>query len=75
VVERWRTIDDGARLEWITVDDPDTYYEPWSAMHRFRRADQPHYEVCAENNQHLFDYNIPQAKKAVSERFRKCRVN
>ena len=66
VVERWRLIDDGNRLEVrFTVDDPDTYYEPWSAMRRFRRADQPYYEeVCAENNQHLFDYNIPQAKKA-----------
>ena len=33
-------------------------------MRRFRQVQQQfREEVCAENNQHLFDYNIPQAKK------------
>jgi hypothetical protein len=44
----------------FTVDDPDTYYEPWSGMRRFRRVQQQFMEgICAENNQHLFDYEIP----------------
>ena len=46
------------------VTDPDTYYEPWSAFRRFRRVQQDYAEeVCAENNQHLFDYKIPVANK------------
>ena len=24
----------------FTVDDPDTYYEPWSGMRRYRRVQQ-----------------------------------
>jgi hypothetical protein len=66
VVERWKLIDDGKMLEVkFTVTDPDTYYEPWSAMRRFRRVQQDYAEeACAENNQHLFDYNIPMAKKS-----------
>ncbi len=48
----------------FTVEDPDTYYEPWTAMRRFRRVQQPYLEeVCAENNFHLFDYHIPKAEK------------
>ena len=56
---------DSGSFEKFTVTDPDTYYEPWSAMRRFRRVQQEYTEeACAENNQHLFDYNIPTAKKA-----------
>jgi hypothetical protein len=64
VVERWRLIDDGKVLEVkFTVEDPDTYYEPWSAMRRFRRVQQAYLEeVCAENNFQLFDYHIPKAE-------------
>jgi hypothetical protein len=48
----------------IRVDDPDTYYEPWSGIQRFRRVQQQmREEVCAENNQHLFDYGIPVANR------------
>src|SRR5262249_40925785 len=37
VVERWRMIDNGQRLEArFTVTDPDTYYEPWTAVRRYR---------------------------------------
>jgi hypothetical protein len=66
VVERWKLAEDGKILEaQFTVTDPDTYYEPWSAFRRFRRVQQDYVEeVCAENNQHLFDYKIPVANKA-----------
>ncbi len=65
VVERWRVVDDGKVLEVnFTVDDPDAFYEPWSATQRYRRVEQPfREEICAENNQHLFDYHIPVAAK------------
>ena len=50
------------------VDDPDTFYEPWSAIRRYRRAQIEMHsmpeEVCAENNEHLFDYHIPIADKS-----------
>jgi hypothetical protein len=69
VVERWKVIENGRTLEvTFTVDDPDAFNEPWSAIRRYRganiemRAQQE--EICAENNQHLFDYHIPVAKKA-----------
>jgi hypothetical protein len=63
VVERWRMVDDGKAMEvTFTVDDPDTFVQPWSGMRRYRRVQQPLLEdVCAENNLHLFDYHIPTA--------------
>jgi hypothetical protein len=66
VIERWRIADDGKAMEaTVTVDDPDTYYQPWSGTRRYRRANQQYVEdICAENNQHLFDYKIPVASKA-----------
>jgi hypothetical protein len=65
VVERWRVVEDGNVMEvTFTVDDPDAFYEPWTAKQRYRRVQQPfREEVCAENNQHLFDYHIPVANK------------
>jgi hypothetical protein len=49
----------------VTVDDPDTYYQPWSGTRRYRRVNQRYVEdICAENNQQLFDYKIPIASKA-----------
>ena len=65
VVERWKAIDDGKMLEvGLTVDDPDTFLEPWSAMQRYRRVSATLSEqVCAENNTPLFDYRIPVADK------------
>ena len=65
VTERWKLIDGGQRLEMqFRVDDPDAFYEPWSAMRRFRRVQQAYVEeVCAEGNRHLFEYNIPKADK------------
>ena len=64
VVERWKVIDEGKNIEVaMTIDDPDTYNQPWQAVRRYRH-DQGTLteEICAENNQHLFDYGIPQAK-------------
>src|SRR6516225_9058599 len=69
VVERWKVIEDGKVLEVrFTVDDPDAFYEPWSAIQRYGRVQQPLREdICAENNQHLFDYHIPVTSR-ISER-------
>ena len=65
VVERWRMVDDRQAMEvTFTVEDPDTYYQPWSGMRRYRRVTQQFIEdICAENNQHLFDYKIPVADR------------
>jgi hypothetical protein len=65
VVERWRVVDDRKAMEvTFTVEDPDTYYEPWSGMRRYRRVEQQfHEEICAEGNRNLFDYKIPVANK------------
>jgi hypothetical protein len=65
VIERWRIVEDGKALEVsFTVEDPDTFNEPWSGSRLYRRVQQPYLEeVCAENNQQLFDYHIPVAHK------------
>jgi len=66
VVERYKLIDDGKTLQVIfRIDDPDTFYQPWSAIGKLRRVQMPmHEEACAENNQHLFDYHIPIASES-----------
>jgi hypothetical protein len=65
VVERWRMVDNGQAMEaTFTVDDPDAFYEPWSGMRRFRRVTQQFAEdICAENNQIMFDYKMPVADR------------
>jgi hypothetical protein len=65
IVERWRVVDGGRAMEaTFTVEDPDTYYEPWSGMRRYRRVEQQYVEqICAEGNRNLFDYGIPVANK------------
>ena len=67
VVERWRLVEGGQQLEvHFTVDDPDTFNQPWQATRRFRKVQAPLMEeACAENNLNfgLFDYHIPQADK------------
>jgi hypothetical protein len=67
VVERFKLVDGGQTLQvTFRVDDPDTFYQPWSAIARLRRvqAQTPmREEACAENNQHLFDYGMPVADK------------
>jgi hypothetical protein len=65
VVERWKLVDAATIQVAFTVDDPDTFNEPWTATYGFRRIERPmpYEEVCAENNQHLFDYHVPTAVK------------
>jgi hypothetical protein len=66
VEERWKLIDDGKTLEVsFTVEDPDAFNAPWSAIQRYRRV-QPRLlaeEACAENNNSFFDYHIPVAER------------
>jgi hypothetical protein len=65
VVERWRMTDGGQMMEaTFTVADPGAFYQPWSGMRRYRRVVREITEdICAENNQHLFDYHTPVADK------------
>jgi hypothetical protein len=74
VTERWKKIDDGTRLEVVmTIDDPDTFNQPWQAISRLRRVapkdiavlapDTLAEQACAENNQVMIDYHIPLADK------------
>jgi hypothetical protein len=64
VVERFHLTGDSKNMEIsIAIDDPDTYYQPWQVTRRYGRVQSTlQEEACAENNQHLFDYNIPEAK-------------
>jgi hypothetical protein len=67
VVERWHLIDGGKTMEAVfTVDDPGSFYKPWTARRRYRRIDQNFEErICAENNSNnLFDYHVPVASKS-----------
>jgi len=65
VTERWKTIDNGNRLEVaMTIDDAETFVQPWQAVERYRRVEETLVEqVCAENNQVAIDYHIPVAEK------------
>jgi hypothetical protein len=39
VVERWKMVDGGqAMVVSFTVEDPDSFYSPWSGMRRYRRV-------------------------------------
>nr|TFG52675.1 MAG: hypothetical protein E4H34_04680 [Hyphomicrobiales bacterium] len=61
VIERWRLVEGGERIDvHISVDDPGTFNQPWQAIRSFER-EQAIYgeEICAENNQHVFDYGVP----------------
>jgi hypothetical protein len=63
VVERFKLTDNGRVMQVdITFEDPDAFTAPWSVMQRYDRIERPMAEeICAENNQHLFDYHIPVA--------------
>jgi hypothetical protein len=65
VVERWRMVNNRQAMEvTFTVEDPDSFNEPWTGTRRYRRVQQQFIEdICAENNQHLFDYKFPIAAK------------
>jgi hypothetical protein len=68
VVERFKLVEGGNTLQAIvTVDDPDTFNMPWTAIQRWRRvSDRPMTEmICAENNVNFFNYEVapmPQAE-------------
>ena len=64
VVERWKMVDDGKQIQvHVTVDDPDTFNEPWQGTKLFqRRQGTLQEEACAENNAQ-FEYNIPIADR------------
>jgi len=66
VVERWKRADDNTMRVTFTVEDPNTFNEPWMATYSFHRIERPLFdeEVCAENNTLLFDYHLPVADKA-----------
>ena len=64
LVERFRRVNNTLEYEY-TIDDPETYNQPWQAAVRYRKVQQPYVEeVCAEGNFLLFDYGIPTAKQA-----------
>ena len=67
VTERWRMIEDGKKLEiLITIDDPDTFNQPWRALRQFERVKRNLVEdVCSESNINPLgiDYGMPVAEK------------
>ena len=66
VVERFKLVDGGKAMHVdITFEDPGAFNAPWSVIQRYDRVQRPMAEeICAENNEHLFDYHIPVADKA-----------
>jgi hypothetical protein len=67
VTERWRLIEDGKKLEILmTIDDPDTFDQPWQALRQYDRVNRTLSEdICSENNVNPFgiDYGTPVAEK------------
>src|SRR5580693_6828326 len=67
VTERWRLIEDGKKLEiLITIDDPDTFNQPWQALRQYDRVNRAFTEdICSENNVNPFgiDFGTPVAEK------------
>jgi len=68
VVERWRTIYDGKRLEVeVTAQDHKAFTTPWKATRIWQKVDRGLMleSVCAENNINPFnldEYPMPEAK-------------
>jgi hypothetical protein len=67
VTERWRLIENGAKLEIVlTIDDPDTFNQPFKALRQYDRVSRDLSEdICSENNLSPFgiDYRTPVAEK------------
>jgi len=62
VTERWRLIENGEKLEiLITIEDPETFNEPWQAQRLYDRVSQNFEEdMCAENvREDVVEYGIP----------------
>jgi len=72
VVERFRIVEDGKALEVTAyVEDPGAFTTPWTAIQRYRRAEQgPMGEaVCAENNDKFFNYDVGPIPTALKPDF------
>lgn len=55
LVERYRRVDPDTVMYEFTVDDPNSFTRPWTAMMPFRRTDGPIYEyACHEGNIGLY---------------------
>ena len=77
VVERFKLVNEGKAIEdTVTVEDPGTFYQPWSGTVRWQKVDRgPIIEsICAENNAafekyftNLKEYPMPQAKNDTPE--------
>jgi hypothetical protein len=65
VIERWRSINDAQGMEAIfTVEDPYSFYQPWTGRRCYWRAQQePLERICAEYDTNLFDCHMPVAEK------------
>jgi hypothetical protein len=71
VVERWKVIDGGKRLQaTVTVDDPGTFNKPWTGIARWNKVNRGAMgeSYCAENNNMGFasldKWPMPEAAKA-----------
>jgi hypothetical protein len=68
VTERWRLIENGAKLEiLLAIDDPDTFNQPFQELRQYDRVTRILSEdICSENNFNPFgiDYQTPVAQKA-----------
>jgi len=67
VIERWRLIEDGKKLEiLLTIEDPDTFNQPFQALRQYDRVSRELAEdICSENNLNPFgiDYQTPVAQR------------
>ena len=62
VVERWKQTDGGKQLEvTIRIEDPDTFYEPWPAVQRYRRVQEPMLEEVCADEQHPVSTTTPRS--------------
>ena len=64
VVERWQMIEGGKKMQVeFTIEDQDTFNQPWKAMVRYDRTQDTLPEnICIEGNLVLFDWDLPEAK-------------
>jgi hypothetical protein len=66
VTERWRLIENGAKLEiLLTIDDPGTFNQPFQELRQYDRVRREYSEdICSENNSnHFIDYGTRVATK------------
>ncbi len=62
VTERWRLVENGEQLEiLITIEDPETFHEPWQVQRLYERVDWQYEEdICAEGvREDVVEYGIP----------------